>query len=122
MRFVPFVEAAELEMIEAESMDRAIELIKQQIRIFHKEGFELGLHLHPQWYNARHENQKWTWIITNIIFALCPGSECLKLSSGLSHIYAIFYANRILRLFPFGRVIGCFNQLKLRRTCWLSMA
>jgi len=58
-RFVAFVEVAELEMIEAKCTDSAIDLIKCQIRDFHKEGFELGLHLHPWWYNARHKNGGW---------------------------------------------------------------
>ena len=57
--FVAFVEVAELEMIEAKGTDPAIDLVKQQIRDFHREGFELGLHLHPQWYNARYENGRW---------------------------------------------------------------
>jgi hypothetical protein len=58
-RFVPFVEVAELEVIEGKGADSAIGLVKQQIRDFHQEGFELGLHLHPQWYNARYENGRW---------------------------------------------------------------
>lgn len=58
-RFVAFVEVAELEMIEAQGSDPAIALVKDQIRAFYKEGFELGLHLHPQWYKGRYENGKW---------------------------------------------------------------
>jgi hypothetical protein len=58
-RFVPFVEVAELEMIEAKGVDPDIDLVKGQIRDFYNEGFELGLHLHPQWYNAEYENGKW---------------------------------------------------------------
>jgi hypothetical protein len=57
--FVIFVEVAELEMIEAEGSDPAIDLVKHQIRDFYRKGFELGLHLHPQWYNGRYENGKW---------------------------------------------------------------
>jgi hypothetical protein len=59
LRFVPFIEAAELEMIEAEGTDQAIDLVERQIRDLHRDGFELGLHLHPQWYNARYENGRW---------------------------------------------------------------
>lgn len=59
VRFVFFVEVAELEMIEAKGTDPAIDLVKHQIRDFYKEGFELGLHLHPHWYNARYENGRW---------------------------------------------------------------
>jgi hypothetical protein len=58
-RFVAFVEIAELEMIEAKGTDQAIDLVKRQIRDFHREGFELGLHLHPQWCNARFRNGRW---------------------------------------------------------------
>jgi hypothetical protein len=58
-RFVAVVEVAELEMIEAQGSDPAIELVKNQIRAFHKDGFELGLHLHPQWYNGRYANGSW---------------------------------------------------------------
>ena len=60
VRFVLFVEVAEFEMIEAKGLDdQPIDLVKQQIRAFYSEGFELGLHLHPQWYNARYENGGW---------------------------------------------------------------
>jgi hypothetical protein len=58
-RFVNFVEVAEMEMIEREGSDSAIELVKNQIKDFHREGFELGLHLHPQWYNGCFENGRW---------------------------------------------------------------
>lgn len=56
---VVFVEVSELEIIEAKTKDPAIDLIKQQLRDFKKRGFELGLHLHPQWYNAKYENGRW---------------------------------------------------------------
>lgn len=58
-RFMPFVEVAELEMIEAKGTDTAIHPVKNQIREFHRDGFELGLHLHPQWYNARYDQGRW---------------------------------------------------------------
>jgi hypothetical protein len=56
---VVFVEVAELEAIEANHTDHAIDLVKQQIRDLYGAGFELGLHLHPQWYNAQYENGQW---------------------------------------------------------------
>lgn len=59
LRFVAFVEVAELEMIERKGTDAAIDLVKEQIRNFHRDGFELGLHLHPQWYNGEYENGRW---------------------------------------------------------------
>ena len=58
-RFVAFVEVAELEMIDAQGSDADIHLVKNQIRDFYRKGFELGLHLHPQWYGGRYENGRW---------------------------------------------------------------
>jgi hypothetical protein len=58
-RFVSFVEVAEFEKIEAWGTDSAIDQVKSQIREFHLDGFEVGLHLHPQWFNARYENRQW---------------------------------------------------------------
>lgn len=58
-RFVIFAEAAELEMIEAKGADPAVDLVKQQLGDFHSRGYELGLHLHPQWYNARFLDGEW---------------------------------------------------------------
>ena len=58
-RCVVFVEAAELEIIGSERVDPAIDLVERQIREFHGEGFEIGLHLHPQWYNARYTAGQW---------------------------------------------------------------
>ena len=57
--FVAFIEVAELERMEAEGTDSAIALVKKQIRDFYREGIELGLHLHPQWYNGRYEDGGW---------------------------------------------------------------
>jgi hypothetical protein len=58
-RFVVFVEVAELEMMETKGTDPAIDLVKHQIRDFYRDGFELGFHLHPQWYSAHHEGGGW---------------------------------------------------------------
>jgi hypothetical protein len=59
LRCVIFVEAAELEIIGKQGSDEAISLVEDQIRSLYNDGFELGLHLHPQWYNARYEDAKW---------------------------------------------------------------
>ena len=56
---VIFVEAAELEILRLTGTDPAIDLVEQQIREFYKEGFEIGLHIHPQWYNARNQSGIW---------------------------------------------------------------
>ena len=58
-KFVVFVEAAELKRIDACRADPAIDRVKDQIRKFHQDGFEIGLHLHPQWCNARYEDGQW---------------------------------------------------------------
>lgn len=59
LRFVAFVEAAELEMIEKKRTDPAIDSVKRQIQDMHATGFELGLHLHPQWCNADFIDGRW---------------------------------------------------------------
>lgn len=58
-RFVNFVEVAEFEKIEDWRTDPAIDLVKNQIRELYLQGFEIGLHLHPQWSNARYEGGQW---------------------------------------------------------------
>lgn len=58
-RFVLFVEVAELNQIENYSTDPTISDVSRQIRECHREGFEIGLHLHPQWCNARRERREW---------------------------------------------------------------
>jgi hypothetical protein len=68
-RFVTFAEVAELEKMEEQGVDSAIESVKQQLREFHAEGFELGLHLHPWWYNARYDGG--TWFLDHSEYNLC---------------------------------------------------
>lgn len=58
-RFVVFVEAAELEKIDECRSDDGIDSVKRQVKEFSQEGFEIGLHLHPQWCNAYYDNAKW---------------------------------------------------------------
>jgi hypothetical protein len=58
-RFVAFVEVAEFEKIEAHGTDPAIDSVKKQIRDFYREDFEIALHLHPQWANARFQQGRW---------------------------------------------------------------
>jgi hypothetical protein len=59
VRFVTFVEAAELEKIAAAGSDRDIGLVERQIGELHRDGFEIALHLHPQWANASYEGGRW---------------------------------------------------------------
>src|SRR5437870_10970898 len=58
-KFVVFVEAAELEKIDTLRTDPAIDDVKRQVREFYEDGFEIGLHLHPQWCNAQYRSGKW---------------------------------------------------------------
>ncbi len=58
-KLVVFVEAAELEKIDACGTDAAIDDVKQQIREFHQDGHEIALHIHPQWCNARYQDGAW---------------------------------------------------------------
>ncbi len=69
-KFVVFVEAAEFEKIEAFQADSRIGDVKHQIREFHEQGFEIGLHLHPQWCNARYQHGK--WLLDYSEYNLCP--------------------------------------------------
>lgn len=59
MKIVIFAEAAELEIIEQHKTDPAIYNVKYQLKELYHKGFEIGLHLHPQWYNAKNANGKW---------------------------------------------------------------
>src|SRR6476646_8210316 len=58
-KLVIFVEAAELEKIDALGCDPAINDVKRQIREFHRDGHEIALHIHPQWCNARYQDGAW---------------------------------------------------------------
>src|SRR5271166_3152614 len=58
-RFVTFVEVAEFDKIEAYGTDPAIDLVRKQVQDLQRDGFEIALHLHPQWSNARYEQGRW---------------------------------------------------------------
>ena len=106
-RFVPFVEVAELEMIEAAGTDRAIDRVKQQIRQFYQEGFTPGLHLHPQWYGARYRDGQ--WLVNYDEYNLCtlPRERIVQIVDR-----AIGYFRRILN-------ISDFTPLSFRAGNWL---
>lgn len=72
-RFVAFIEAAELDKIDAYGSDDAIQRTKAQVRELYRQGFEIGLHLHPQWCKARHEQGQ--WILDNSEYNLCTLSR-----------------------------------------------
>ena len=91
LRFVAFVEVAELEMIEVHGADRATDTVKHQLRDLYREGFELGLHLHPQWYNARYQNGDWSLDYGEYNLCLLPEDR-------IAHIVdrSIAYFRRVL--------------------------
>ena len=106
-RFVPFVEVAELEMIEANGADPDINLVKGQIRDFYNEGFELGLHLHPQWYNAEYENGK--WLLDHSEYDLCT----------LSRERIVQIVDRAIAYLREVSDVGDFTPLSFRAGNWL---
>lgn len=58
-KMVIFAEAAEFQKIEEYHADETIVEIRNQLRQAYAAGFEIGLHLHPQWCNARHIDGRW---------------------------------------------------------------
>lgn len=86
-----FVEAAELEILEAARADPAIGDVKAQVRDFYEQGHEIALHLHPQWYNARCVNGGWQLDYTE--YNLCMLDE-----ERVEHIVqrAIEYLRRVV--------------------------
>lgn len=58
-KVVVFVEAAELDIIEAAGTDLAINEIKRQVQEYYEQGHEIALHIHPQWYNAHCREGIW---------------------------------------------------------------
>ena len=106
-RFVPFVEVAELEIIESAGTDAAIDLVKRQLREFYAQGFTPGLHLHPQWYGAKFENGQ--WVVDYSEYNLCTLPR-----QRIEHI-----VDRALAYFK--RVLGDpgFTPLSFRAGNWL---
>lgn len=68
-RFVVFVEVAELEAIEVAQADPYVEDVKKQVRSLFEEGFEVGLHIHPWWYNSSY--QEGAWVLDYSEYNLC---------------------------------------------------
>ncbi len=58
-RYVNYVEVAELIKIKEYNSDPDVKLVEDQIlSMYHKE-YEIGLHLHPQWFNSKFINNRW---------------------------------------------------------------
>jgi hypothetical protein len=91
VRFVNFVEVAELEKIEESGTDPSIELVRGQIERLHREGFETALHLHPQWYNAQNVDGEWRLDYTEYNLCTLPRPRIVEIvTRGLEYLrYAI---------------------------------
>jgi len=59
-KFVLFPEVLEIRKIEEYKADDAIDDIRAQIFRLYNEGYEIGLHLHSWWFNARRYNDNWS--------------------------------------------------------------
>jgi hypothetical protein len=87
---VPFIEVAELEMIEAQGSDPALPKVTQQIRDFRADGFELGLHLHPQWYNGQYTDGVWTLDYREYNLCTLPRERILEIvSRGINYLRSV---------------------------------
>jgi hypothetical protein len=78
-QLVVFVEVAELLKIEQYGTDTAIDLVKNQIQEFHRDGFEVALHLHPQWANARYEGGRWLLDLAEYNLCILPKSRIAEI-------------------------------------------
>ena len=58
-RYVNYVEAAEFLKIKESNADPDICFIEEQILKMYKNNYEIGLHIHPQWFNSKFVNNKW---------------------------------------------------------------
>lgn len=89
-RFVNFVEAAEFEKIEAYATDPAIGMVRKQIRDLHRQGFEIGLHLHPQWSNARYDNGQWNLDYSEYNLCTLPRPRIAEIvGNGLAYLRSV---------------------------------
>ena len=86
-RFVVFVEVAELEMIELCGSDDAIGLVRAQVGKLHRDRFELGLHIHPQWYRSSFKNGKWVMDYDEYNLSLLPRERVSEIvDRSVSHL------------------------------------
>jgi hypothetical protein len=90
-RLVAFVEAVELARIDENGTDPAIGLVRDQVRDLDRAGFEIGLHLHPWWCNARREGA--SWVLDYSEYNLCVLSPA-RISAIVSE--AISYLRRVV--------------------------
>jgi hypothetical protein len=82
VRFVSFVEVAELQKIDEAATDPAIDSVKRQIRRLRDDGFEIGLHLHPQWCNARYRDGRWEMDVAEYNLCTLPHPRIAEIVDG----------------------------------------
>ncbi len=72
--YVVFAEALEFRKMEEYQADEETRAVRRQLRELHREGFEIALHLHPWWYNARRQNGHWdlAWDERNLCVMPAP--------------------------------------------------
>jgi hypothetical protein len=81
-QLVSFVEVAEFEKIEVYGTDPAIALVKRQIKDMHRDGFEIALHLHPQWCNARYDQGQWQLDYSEYNLCTLPRKRIVEIVDG----------------------------------------
>ncbi|KPJ98415.1 MAG: hypothetical protein AMK71_11440 [Nitrospira bacterium SG8_35_4] len=79
VKSVMFIEAAELEVMENFRTDPAISEVRDQVKELYDQGHEIGLHLHPQWYNARRENGGWLLDYSEYNLCLLPEERIVEI-------------------------------------------
>jgi hypothetical protein len=82
VRFVNFVEVAELQKIEECRTDEAIADVRCQVREMFERGFEIALHLHPQWCNAVFQNGSWLLDYTEYNLCRLPRKRIVEIVEG----------------------------------------
>jgi peptidoglycan/xylan/chitin deacetylase (PgdA/CDA1 family) len=91
-KLVVFVEAAELEMIAAYRSDHYIDAVQRQVQDLYEAGHEIGLHLHPQWYNGQFRNGEWKLHYAEYNLCTLPRERIAELV-----IRAIAYLRRVVQ-------------------------
>jgi hypothetical protein len=121
-KMVIYVEPLELEKIEEYGTDRAIGQVRNQIKEAFAQSFEIGLHLHPQWFNAVHKNGRWLLDYSEYNVCKLPRERIARIfDRAISYLRAVLDQPDLTR-FPSGRATGCFNQRLSPRGCWSKMA
>jgi hypothetical protein len=107
IKIVTFVEAVELERIEALKTDSFIREVKQQVQELHRQGHEIALHLHPQWCNARYYQGKWGLDYSEYNLCVLPEKRIAEIVAN-----AITYLRNMLS-------VSDFTPLSFRAGNWL---